>query len=87
MFGMSMGKFLLLAIILLIVWQGVKFVTRVGAVRQALRRAAEQVARQPDGSRTQAVPAEDLMKCSSCGAFVPVGTTTSCGRSDCPRRR
>ena len=82
-----MGKFLLLAFILLILWQGVKFVSRVGAVRDAVRRAAEHAARQQGAPGARTIPAEDLVKCSSCGAFIPVGSATSCGRADCPRAR
>ena len=79
-------KLLLLALILLVAWYGVRFITRVGQVRQALRRAAEQAAMNAQG-RTQprqAIATEDLVKCGICGAFVPAKSATSCGRPDCP---
>jgi hypothetical protein len=81
---LGLGKFLLLGLILLALWQGVKVFTRVGAFRQAVRRAAEQAAAQGQPRNAQAIPAEDLVKCPVCGAFVPAKSATSCGRGDCP---
>jgi uncharacterized protein len=81
MIGFSLGKLLFLGFVLLVLWYGVKLVTRVGAVRQSVRRAAEQAG----GPRPhQAIATEDLVKCRACGAFVPAKTPTSCGRGDCP---
>jgi hypothetical protein len=79
-------KLLLIGLILLILWYGLRFVTRVGQVRQAIRRAAEQAAAnaQAHGQPRQAIATEDLVKCSVCGAFVPAQSATSCGRADCP---
>jgi uncharacterized protein len=80
-------KLLLLAFILLVAWYGVRFVTRVGQMRQAMRRATEQAAMNAQargqGARP-AIAAEDLVKCRTCGAFVPAKSATSCGRADCP---
>jgi uncharacterized protein len=76
-------KLLLLFAILLIAWYGVRFVTRVGQVRQAVRRAAEQANAQARGQPRQAIAAEDLVKCGVCGAFVPAKSATNCGRADC----
>jgi hypothetical protein len=79
-------KLLLLAVILLLAWYGVRFVTRVGQVRQALRRAAEQAAMNSRGRdpHTPRLLPEDLVKCGVCGAFVPAKSATNCGRADCP---
>jgi uncharacterized protein len=79
-------KLLLLGFILLVVWYGVRVVTRVGQVHQAVRRAAEQAAA---NARTrseprQAIATEDLVKCRNCNAFVPAKSPTHCGRADCP---
>jgi hypothetical protein len=84
MLGFSVGKLLVLALLLFVLWQGVKFVTRAGQIRQAVRRAAERAATQANGSRARTIPAEDLVKCVSCAAFVPANGATSCGRADCP---
>jgi hypothetical protein len=80
-------KLLLLGFALMVVWYGVRFVTRVGQVRQAVRRAAEQAANaqaQARGQPRQAIATEDLVKCRACDAFVPATGATSCGRADCP---
>ena len=78
-------KLLLLGFILLVAWYGVRFVTRVGQVHQAMRRAAEQAANaQARGRPRQAIAAEDLVKCRVCGAFVPANGATRCDRGDCP---
>ncbi len=87
MLGFSIGKLLVLALLLFVLWQGIKFVTRVGQIRQAVRRAAEQAAAQGRGRRAQPIPAQDLVKCNSCGDFVPASGATSCGRANCPSGR
>jgi uncharacterized protein len=83
MVGFGLGKLLFLGFVLLVLWYGVKLVTRVGEVRQAVRRAAEQAA--PRGAAARpAIATEDLVKCAGCGAFVPKASATRCGRNDCP---
>jgi len=79
-------KLLLLAFILIAVWYGVRFVTRIGQLHHALRRAMQQAAvnAQRSGGPRQAVIAEDLVKCRVCGAFVPAKSATRCARADCP---
>ena len=70
MLGLSVGKFLLLVVLLGAVWYGFKYRARVEAVRRSVR---EQLARRnaaapprPPSGRT----VEDLVKCAQCGAFV-----------------
>jgi hypothetical protein len=79
-------KLLLLVFILLIVWYGVRFVTRIGQLHHAVRRAAQQATAnaQRTGRPRQAVAAEDLIKCRVCSAFVPAKNATRCARADCP---
>ncbi|HEX4113470.1 MAG TPA: hypothetical protein VH020_13130 [Stellaceae bacterium] len=84
MIGFSLGKLLFLGFVLLVLWYGVKLVTRVGEVRQAVRRAAEQAPGPGGQGPRQAIATEDLVKCRGCGAFVPAKGATSCGRGDCP---
>ena len=86
MFGLSLGKILLLALILVVLWYGVKLVTRAGEARETVRRAKQASAAQRGGAKT-AVITEDLVKCQSCGAFVPARNATACGRGDCPWKR
>lgn len=79
MFGLSLGKLLVLALLVVAVWYGWKYVGRVNAVREAIRRGA-QPQRRPDPS---SLKAEDMTKCRTCGAYV-AGGAASCGRPDCP---
>jgi hypothetical protein len=82
MFGLSPGKLLVLAIVAAIVWYGWKYAKRVEAVRRALN---EELQRRRGGGAGN-LPAEDLVKCETCGAYVP-GSAKACGRTDCPRPR
>jgi uncharacterized protein len=88
MFGMSLGKLLVLAILILIVWYGFKYAARVEAVRQAVR--AEALRRRAGngasgrGPGAPARPVEDLVKCPQCGAFVAAQGTANCGKPRCP---
>jgi hypothetical protein len=84
MFGLSLGKVLLLLLVLGVLWYGVKLVTRAGEVRETMRRAAKQASA---GGGARAVATEDLIKCQTCGAFVPSRNATACGRGDCPWKR
>jgi len=87
--GLSFGKLVVLAILILVVWYGFKYASRVEAVRQALKR---EMAAQRERARTQAKPgptlaAEDLVKCNRCGSYVAAHAAAGCGRADCPYRR
>jgi len=83
MFGLSLTKLLLLAVLVLIVWYGFKYAARVEAVRQALR--AEALRHRPRGDRRPAArPVEDLVKCQRCGAFVAAQGAANCGKPQCP---
>jgi uncharacterized protein len=91
MFGMSFGKLLLLAILILIVWYGFKYAARVEAVKQNLRAEALRHRQGGNGGsggareRTPAArPVEDLVKCQRCGAFVSSVGTANCGKPQCP---
>ena len=79
-------KLLLLGFILLVAWYGVRFITRVGQMRDAMRRASEQAAMnaRARGHARPAIATEDLVKCRTCGAFVPAKSAMACGRADCP---
>lgn len=81
MFGLSLGKFVLLVLLVLVVWYGFKYVNRVEAIRRALR---EELKRRQGGQRRPTIPAEDLVKCAQCGAYVAARGATPCGRTDCP---
>ena len=83
MLGLSLGKLLLLAIIIAIVWYGLKYMHRVEDVRRALRQQMERQ-RKSATPGPRSIEAEDLVKCARCGAYVAEGSATNCGRPDCP---
>lgn len=83
MFGLSVTKLLLLAILILIVWYGFKYAARVEAVKKAVR--AEALRRGVGGDmRRPKRPVEDLIKCQRCGAFVAGRGAANCGKPQCP---
>lgn len=85
MFGLGFPKLVLLAIIVVVVWYGYRYIQRIEAVRRALR--DELLRRQQTARPSRPVEAEDLVKCATCGSYVPSHHATACGRPDCPWRR
>ena len=78
----SVGKLIVLGVIIAVVWYGWKYVQRVEAVRRALKAEIER--RRAGAPPAQNRPAEDLVKCSACGIYVPSRGAHACGRADCP---
>ncbi len=90
MFGFSLGKLLLLALVFLVAWYGWKYTKRVDQIRRALREEMERqrnAAQGGGGGAKRNLPAEDLVKCKVCGAYVPAQSASACGRADCPWKR
>jgi hypothetical protein len=81
MFGFSFSKLLLLVLLVVIVWTAFKYAKRVEAIRRVLR---EEMQRRQGARRPPPLPAEDLVRCAPCGAYVAVRSATACGRADCP---
>jgi hypothetical protein len=89
MFGLSLGKLLVLVAVIVIVWQGFKLYARKQRVQEGERRPGERTLgerlrksmREKTGRTDPSV--EDTEKCPVCGAYVPVGGS-DCGRKDCP---
>lgn len=81
MLGLSVGKLLLLLLLVAIVWFGFRYVSRVDAIRRALR---EELQRRQRPQQRESIKAEDLVKCAQCGAYVAARTATSCDRAQCP---
>jgi hypothetical protein len=82
MIGFSLPKLLLFALLVAIVWFGVRYVNRVEEIRRAVREELKR--RQPPRRQAQSIEAEDLVKCGQCGAYVAARSASSCGRPDCP---
>jgi uncharacterized protein len=90
MFGFSLQKLLVLAVIVGAVWYGFKLVSRLQEAREldqkAGRRKPSRVWRgarrgkSPDGDGAT----EDMVQCPVCKTYVAAKGTASCGRPDCP---
>jgi len=92
----SLPKLLLLIGIIVVVWYVFRFLGQVDRARQqAAREAAKAAAarghrhtgaRQSTAreSRGGVAQVEDMVKCRTCGAYVPVRSPSRCGRNDCP---
>ncbi len=76
MFGFSLSKLLVLAVIVAAVWYGFKMLGRKTGGGEAKKAA-------PRG-RTKAVDAEDLVRCPVCETYVQPAAGP-CERADCPR--
>ena len=79
----SFTKLLVLAGIILAVWYGFKLVGRLEAERKLAARQQTRAARAA-GAASAVPDAEEMVACSSCGAYVPARQPRSCGRADCP---
>lgn len=81
MFGFSLPKLVVLAVIIAAVWYGFKFLGRLEAKRKAELKAAKK-----GGSATQAadLAAESMIQCPVCETYVAASSARSCGRGDCP---
>jgi hypothetical protein len=78
MLGLSFSKLVVLIILIMVVWYGFKHFSRVDKVRRDAPRG-----KAPAGGPRR-VEAEDMTKCSVCGAYVAARGASNCGRSDCP---
>jgi hypothetical protein len=84
MFGLSVGKVILLVLVVLVVWLVLRYRGRVRIIREAfkeMQRQAEQATRDAAPK-----PPVSLRACTICGAYVAADALT-CGRSDCPQGR
>lgn len=88
MLGFSLQKLLVLAAVVVAVWYGFKFLSRLEQQRkseaQVAQREAARRAKQAASGSGGAEAAEEMVLCSACGAYVPQRGTRSCGRADCP---
>ncbi|HEV7372651.1 hypothetical protein [Arenibaculum sp.] len=79
----SLPKLLTLALIILVVWYGFKWISRVNRLRaeqaRPVGRRAPGAAAPGKGSR-----AEEMEKCRVCGVYVAPASAAACGRPDCP---
>ena len=91
MFGLSLTKILFTVAVVIIVWQGYKWLGRMRTRRDAIARETAR-GRGRGGRATAAAAAaapssaevEDMVECTVCGSFVPARGAVSCGRGECP---
>ncbi|MEX0695629.1 MAG: hypothetical protein WD075_14370 [Rhodospirillales bacterium] len=82
MFGFSLPKLIILALIIVGVWQGFKYLKRRQEVQDRNRHdKVREARRETEGSSD---PVEDMIRCTVCEAFVAGNSPKSCGRRDCP---
>ncbi len=88
MFGLSLTKILFTLAVVIIVWQGYKWLGRMQTRRDAIARETARGSGRGGRAAAAAVPSpaevEDMVECTVCGAFVPARGAVSCGRGECP---
>ena len=91
MFGFSLTKLLFTVAAVLAVWYGFKWVGRMQVQRNASAKEALQAKRRRAATAHAASPgpaaameAEEMIKCRTCGDYVPARAAVHCGRENCP---
>ena len=74
MFGFSVMKLLFTLAVIIIVWQGFKWLKMRKVV---IQERAEEVLRKDQQSQSQS-QVEDMVQCLDCGAYVPQGSNHIC---------
>jgi hypothetical protein len=85
MLGMSVGKFLLLVFVGVVIWSILRFRSRVRMVRATFAEMQRQAERAARGSAQTQVPVS-LSRCPVCEAYV-AADAPPCSRANCPQGR
>lgn len=80
MFGLSLGKLLILAVC---AWFGWSLFKALGAPPKAAPRPQPRQAPPPQPS-APAIQAEEMIPCAVCGTYVAAQGAVPCGQRDCP---
>jgi len=89
MFGFSLFKIIFTIVIVIVVWNGFKYFTRMQDQRADRSRMKSQGKGRNKASGNASAPQpgtegiEDMVECKVCNAYVTRGAK-SCGRDDCP---
>lgn len=70
MFGLSLGKILLVAVVIIAVWRAWKV---IGPLVARMQQPAPAAPRKAQGARPE-VQALELVECPRCGTFIPSGS-------------
>ena len=92
MFGISLGKLLVLAAVIAAVWYGFKYIGRLQRIEKGQRRPSERsmgerlrkAARGKGSGASDPNVIEETEACRVCGAYVSVDGVSNCGRPNCP---
>jgi uncharacterized protein len=79
----SIGKVVVLITIVLAVWYGFKFIGQLDRQRKEMARRQTGGARSSRGRTASDV--EEMIRCRTCGTYIPASGGTSCGKAGCPR--
>lgn len=82
MFGFSLTKLVVLALLVFAVWKGFQYLQRRQEVQA--RKHNEKVREARRETQGSADPVEDMVRCKVCDSFVASRGARSCGRTDCP---
>ena len=83
MFGFSLQKLLVLALLVGAVWYGFKYIGRLDEARKRVGKAARKAAEKAT-VKTAEPAAQDMERCETCGDYVAATVASSCGREACP---
>ena len=83
MFGFSLGKLLVLVVIIGGVWYGFKLISRRNEAREGRGPGRVAGRRKKSKARVDA-DSQEMIECDVCGIFVAAVDATSCDRADCP---
>ena len=81
MFGFSLLKLFVLAVIVLAVWHGFKWFSRFQQIKDSETKAQ---IRKRSGESPPSDNAEEMVKCSQCNSFVMASAAKFCGQDGCP---
>ncbi len=81
MFGFSLPKLIILALIIVGVWKGFKYLQRRQEVQDRDRH--EKVRKAREETQGSADPVEDMQRCPVCGTYFSGRPGETCGQPDC----
>lgn len=84
MLGFSLGKIVVLLLIVAAVWYGFRMLARGGRPVERDRESGRIGAAEREGADREGATVHEMETCSVCGTFVPADAARACGREGCP---